>query len=359
VGTNNEKTRNKEIYSKAIKVGVIGASGYSGAELLRLIAGHEGLDLTVVTGHSSAGLKVSSVYPHLPEYSNHIFESYEHSTQALQECQLLFLALPHGEAAKVAIEFSKAPLIIDLSGDHRLLSPIAYDEWYGKSHPNPTSLPDWVYGLPELFRSPIEGAKRIANPGCYPTAVALAVAPLIETKIIEPQITAVCISGTSGAGRTSAPEFQFSHSESNVRAYKLITHQHTPEIEQTLTTLTNTPVTVSFTPLVGPYTRGILATVTATLSQAISQKSLFDLYRTRYEHEPFVFVTDYAPDLKAVRGSNCCIVHPLVDQRLHQVKICSVIDNLVKGAAGQAIQNANIALGFPENIHLPLNGFYP
>jgi N-acetyl-gamma-glutamyl-phosphate reductase len=347
------------ISRKGIKVGVIGASGYTGAELLRLLALHEELELSVVTGHSSAGLEIRTLYPHLIQYNDLAFSSYEHSTEALEACDVLFLSLPHGEAAKVAMNLSGNQIVIDLSGDHRLVHPEAYNEWYGTTHPNPQSLSEWTYGIPELFRRSVQGSKRIANPGCYPTAVTLGIAPLVKARIIDSPINAVCISGTSGAGRTSAQEFQFSHAESNVRAYKITSHQHIPEIEQTLSALADTPVKVSFTPLVGPYTRGILATIIAYNSQAIDQKTLEDLYRHDYEHEPFIKLSHTPPELKTVRGSNCCVIHAVVDNRLNQVKVISVIDNLIKGAAGQAIQNANLALGLQENAYLPINGFYP
>lgn len=344
---------------KKIKVGVIGASGYTGAELLRLISFHDELDLTVVTGHSSAGFNIGSVYPHLIQYKDLCFSAYDQSRERLQECDVLFLSLPHGESAKVAIELSGDQMLIDLSGDHRLLHPQAYDEWYGKPHPDPGGLSQWTYGIPELFRSSIIASKRVANPGCYPTAVSLGLAPLIKAGMVESPLHAVCISGTSGAGRTSAPDFQFSHAESNVRAYKVTSHQHIPEIEQTLSALAATPVKISFTPIVGPYTRGILATTTAQLSNPISQKDITGIYDHSYGNEPFIRVVDTPPEVKTVRGSNCCLVCPVVDARLNQVKVVSVIDNLIKGAAGQAIQNANLMLGLPEVAFLPINGFYP
>lgn len=344
---------------KNVTVGVIGASGYTGAELLRLIASHDALNLKVVTGHSSAGLKLMAVYPHLIRYRDLSFTSYEESTEALKGCDVVFLSLPHGESARVAVELSEDQLLIDLSGDHRLLNPAAYDDWYGKPHPNPNGLSQWTYGIPELFRSSLKTSKRIANPGCYPTAVSLGIAPAINAGIIESPVHAVCISGTSGAGRTSTPEYQFSHAESNVRAYKITTHQHIPEMEQTLSMLTTTPVKVSFTPMVGPYTRGILATITAQLSKEIDQKSLTAIYEQYYEQEAFVHVLDSLPELKAVRGSNCCLMHAVVDTRLNQLKVVSAIDNLIKGAAGQALQNANLLLGLPEDAYLPINGFYP
>jgi N-acetyl-gamma-glutamyl-phosphate reductase len=344
---------------KRFKVGVIGASGYTGAELLRLIALHKNLELKVVTGHSSAGQGIRTVYPHLIQYNDATFTSYEQSTEELKACELLFLSLPHGEAAKVVMDLSGGQVLIDLSGDHRLTNPMAYEEWYGKSHPNPQSLSEWTYGIPELFRSSLQGSKRIANPGCYPTAVSLGLAPLVKAKIIDQQINAVCISGTSGAGRTSAQEFHFSHAESNIRAYKVTNHQHIPEMEQTLSKLAENTVEISFTPMVGPYTRGILATMTANLTQDINQKTLDDLYHHYYKNETFISVSNTLPELKAVRGSNCCVIHAVVDIRLNQVKILSVIDNLIKGAAGQAIQNANLVLGLPEDAYLPINGFYP
>lgn len=345
--------------TRKISTGVIGASGYTGAELLRLIAAHDNLDLRVVTGHSSAGLSIRAVYPHLIQYGDLSFTSYEQSSEALKRCDLLFLSLPHGESAKVAGELSNEQLLIDLSGDHRLRNPSDYNDWYGKPHPNPDGLSQWIYGIPELFRSSLKTAKRIANPGCYPTAVSLGIAPAIKAGIIKSPIHAVCISGTSGAGRTSAQEFQFSHAESNVRAYKVTNHQHIPEIEQTLTNLATAPVKISFTPMVGPYSRGILASITADLSNAIDQKGVTSLYQQHYEHEPFVHVLENPPELKAVRGSNCCLIHVVVDSRLNQIKVVSAIDNLIKGAAGQAIQNANLILGLPESAYLPINGLYP
>jgi N-acetyl-gamma-glutamyl-phosphate reductase len=345
-------------------VGVVGASGYTGQELLRLISEHADLNLKVITGHSTVGVTVGNICNHLIEYSGLIFESFEQAKGKLYDCDLIFLSLPHCESAQVANELKDVAIIVDLSGDHRLKDATLYEGWYGKQHPYPSDLTNWVYGLPELFRADLKGATRIANPGCYPTVVTLSLAPLVARSVITTSIiNAVCISGTSGAGRTASMEFQYSNAESNLRAYKVTNHQHIPEIEANLNRFVSGAdrgVDVNFMPVVGPYSRGILANISATMKEIdLDQAGLMEIFQEAYRDEPFIRITSDLPSVKQVRGSNMVYISPVCDRRLGLVKVCAVIDNLVKGAAGQAIQNANIALGLTETRGLSRNGFYP
>jgi N-acetyl-gamma-glutamyl-phosphate reductase len=341
------------------RVGIVGASGYTGAELIRLLLQHPSFEIACLTGHSHAGSIVSEVHTHLPQLNHLTFKTLEEGLPSLNECDLVFVALPHGESMSTVDLLSKVPKIIDLGGDFRLQDADLYSKWYHQEHTSPHQLHTWTYGLPELFRSNIIKANRIANPGCYPTAILLAMAPLLQAGIVDGLITAVCTSGTSGAGRMLKQEFQISHAESNFYAYRLGNHQHTPEIEQTLSRVAKTPIKVSFTPQIMPTTRGMHCVLSVDLKTGTLPSAVRTCLENAYKNEPFISIVDAPPDTKSVRGTNRCLIHCFVDTRIQRVILTSVLDNLVKGAAGQAIQNANLLFGFSETTALPMSGFYP
>ena len=340
-----------------LKAAVLGASGYSGAELLRLLSTHPKVTVTCPVAHSYAGKEIVELYPQLRSYAGVHFTDL--SAQAeLSECVVIFSALPHMEGAAL-LPTLKNRLIIDLSGDFRLLEAELYQRWYQKAHPAPHELGRWVYGLCELKREQIREAARIANPGCYATAVILAAAPLIKQKLVRGPLAVVAASGVSGAGRSPSATAQFSQASEDLRAYKVCEHQHTPEIEQALGEIGCAKITVSLTTELAPFSRGILAVVSAELCEGVDQESVDSAFTALYGAEPFVQVSGKQPGVKDVRGSNWSILCPRVDQRCGRVVVTSVLDNLVKGAAGQAVQNMNLALGFEENLGLEALPLYP
>jgi len=342
----------------ALSVAILGASGYAGAELLRLLAGHEQAQVAVATADSQQGKKVADLYPNLaPCYPDLNFDSL--SSEKINRADVVFSALPHGESMHI-LPCLKNDLIVDLGSDFRLKNSELYPEFYDRAHVCPDQLPLWSYGLPELFRTEIAESKRIASPGCYATAIILALAPLVREGLIEDTIVVDAISGTSGAGRGAKPGLHFAHVFEDVRAYKIGDHQHIAEVEQSLNKLSPAQkVAVSITPHLAPMTRGIHATCSAQLVKSCSSQEISQLFSTSYQHEPFIGVSDLPPGTKEVRGSNGVRIYPTVDHRTNRVIVVSVLDNLVKGAAGQAVQNMNIALGFSESLGLTNTGFYP
>ena len=342
----------------SIKTAIIGASGYTGSELLRVLSSHPEFDVQFATANSKAGQSVHSLYPHLPAFSHLRMEKIEDVQSDIDACDLVFIGLPHGKAMDVAPSL-KSKVVIDLGSDFRLKDPALYQTWYKNQHSIPEELPSWTYGLCELFRDDIKKAKRIANPGCYPTATILALAPLLKEGLIESPITVDALSGTSGAGRSPSEKLHFAHVFEDLRAYKVTSHQHTPEIEMALSNFSGKETLVSFTAHLAPMTRGIHATCSATGSEKASRESVFNALFSAYENEPFVTVTDETPGTKQVRGSNHVVIAPYYDRRTNRVIVTSVIDNLVKGAAGQAIQNANIIFDLPEDCGLTTVGVYP
>ena len=341
-----------------LSVGILGGSGYTGAELLRLLSGHPSLAPTIVTADSCAGERVATVYPHLRHYGELTYLSHTQAHESLEWCDVIFSALPHGEGMKILSQL-KNRIVVDLSGDFRLRDAKLYETWYGNEHSSPADLSRWVYGIPEFFRSEIQKGTRIANPGCYATAIIFALAPLVKNHFIQSSPVINAMSGTSGAGRPPKPNLHFSHVFEDVRAYKVATHQHTPEIEQALLTLGGEPITISFTPHLLPAVRGIYVTASCELKEGVSKENITAVFEEMYRGEPFVHVTQEPCGTKEVRGSNCVELTPTVDLRTGRVIINAAIDNLVKGAAGQAIQNANLALGFDETTGLSDIGVYP
>ncbi|HXX88929.1 MAG TPA: N-acetyl-gamma-glutamyl-phosphate reductase [Acidimicrobiales bacterium] len=339
-----------------MRVGVVGASGYAGAELLRLCAGHPDLDVVVAGADSQAGEAVGSLYPSLAgAYPSLAFAKV--GPDELHGLDVVFLALPHGESATlVPALLGRVGAVVDLSADFRLRDPAAYRDWYGLDHPCPELLADFAYGLPELFGGALAGATRIAAPGCYPTAAALALAPLVRDGVVEPEGVVVdAASGVSGAGRKLAAHTQFNAVDEDFVAYGLLTHRHTPEIEQA------TGARVLFTPHLAPMNRGILATCYArpAAGTTTSTDDLLGVLRDAYATAPFVVVREDPPSTKATLGSNAAHVTARFDERTGWVLALCAIDNLGKGAAGQAVQCVNLALGLPEDRGLSVTGVYP
>jgi N-acetyl-gamma-glutamyl-phosphate reductase len=344
----------------AYQAGVVGGSGYTGAELLRLLAGHPDIDVVRVTAASNAGSTVAALYPSLgAAYPDLEFVAYD--PVALGGLDLAFLALPHGESQQlVPAIVDKVPRLVDLGADFRLPAP-AYEQWYGEPHAAPDLLDRFAFGLPELFRKTISEHAHVASPGCYPTASTLALAPLVARGLVEPTgIVVDAMSGVSGAGRVLKVTSHFSEVDETVTAYGVLTHRHTAEIELALGAVGGTDVQVLFTPHLVPMVRGIHATCHARPAvDGLSTASLLEIYREHYAGEPFVRVVDDPPPTKATTGGNGALVTVRFDERTRSVLAIGVLDNLVKGASGQAIQNANLVLGLPEAAGLQAIGTWP
>ncbi len=337
-----------------MKVGIINVTGYTGAELARLLYQHPEVKLTSVTGRSAAGQKLGEVFPHLAGLGLTI-------DAKLGDVEFVFSAMPHKESAKEVIPLlGKGIKVVDISADFRLKDASEYQNWYGFSHPAPRLLGEAVYGLPELYRSKITSAKLVANPGCYPTGAILALAPAVKAKLIEPDIIIDSKSGVSGAGRTSSLQTHFPEANEDTSAYALEGHRHLPEIVQELGLLSpEKSLAVSFVPHLVPMTRGILTTCYANLASGKKEKELKELYLDFYKDEPFVRVASSPPHTKHTLGNNLCLVYPTIDQRTGRLIVISCIDNLVKGASGQAVQNMNLMLGLPETTGLEALAIYP
>lgn len=343
-------------------VAVVGASGYTGLELLRLLDRHPEVTVTCVTSEQSAGKKISDLFPSLRGRCDLVLEPLEPAAIAAK-AEVIFTALPHQAAMAVVPDFLAAGRkVIDLSADYRLHDPDVYGAWY-EPHKNPELLQAAVYGLPELRRDAIRQACLVANPGCYPTSVILGLKPLLEAGLIDPDsIIADSASGVSGAGRAAKIDSLYCEVNEGFKAYGVGgVHRHTPEIEQELSELAGQPVTITFTPHLVPMDRGILSTIYATPIKAVSTEELVALYAHSYQHEPFVRILPKGqfPSTAYVRGSNFCDLGVTHDSRTNRVIVVAAIDNLVKGASGQAIQNMNLLCGFPENRGLEGIAIYP
>lgn len=343
------------------RIAVVGASGYTGVELLRLLSQHPDTQLVCVTSRQYAGQAVAEVFPSLQGSFDLAFEDVNPKGLA-GRADLVFTAVPHQAAMGMIPDLLDAGCrVVDLSADFRISDVATYEAWY-QEHTAKELLSEAVYGLPELFREQIPSARLIANPGCYPTSVALALAPLLENDLIDPTTIIVdSKSGTSGAGRAAKVDTLYCEVNEGFKAYGLPRHRHTPEIEQTLGTLAGREVTISFTPHLLPINRGILSTCYASLSCPLTLDALYDVYLKRYASETFVRVLPKGqlPNISQVRGSNYCDIGLAVDDRTGRVIALAAIDNLVKGAAGQAIQNMNLMLSLPENAGLLLAPIFP
>ncbi|MFC2021794.1 N-acetyl-gamma-glutamyl-phosphate reductase [Chloroflexota bacterium] len=342
------------------KAGIINVTGYTGVELARLLYQHPEVELTSVTGRSAAGQKLGTVFPHLASIDLTI-------EAELGQVDLAFSAMPHKESAKeVTPLLNHGIKVVDISADFRLKNATEYPSWYGFTHPAPELLEQAVYGLPELYQSQIASAQLVANPGCYPTGAILALAPAVKAGLIGPDIIIDSKSSVSGAGRTLSLQTHYSEVNEDVTAYALDGHRHLPEIVQELKLLRpQQPLSVTFVPHLIPMTRGILTTCYATLSPGKvaagvkGREELRDLYLAFYKDKPFVKVTESSPHTKYTWGNNFCLIHPIIDRSGEKLIVISCLDNLVKGAAGQAIQNMNLMLGLPETTGLEALAVYP
>ncbi|MFE2726900.1 N-acetyl-gamma-glutamyl-phosphate reductase [Kitasatospora sp. NPDC059327] len=341
----------------ALRVAVAGASGYAGGEVLRLLLGHPEVEIGALTGGSNAGTRLGALQPHLIPLAERILEPT--TPEVLADHDVVFLALPHGQSAAVAEALGQNVLIVDCGADFRLRAAADWEQFYGSAHAG-----TWPYGLPELpgHRAALKGSNRIAVPGCYPTAVSLALFPAYAAGLAEPEAVIVAASGTSGAGKAAKTHLLGSEVMGSVSPYGVGgLHRHTPEMSQNLTPVAGEPVTVSFTPTLVPMPRGILATCSAKAKPGVTGASLRAAYAEAFADEPFVHLLAEGqwPQTSSVYGSNAALVQVALDESAGRIIAISAIDNLVKGTAGGAVQSMNIALGLPEELGLPLNGVAP
>jgi len=345
-----------------LKVAVVGASGYTGVELIRILHNHPEVAVTTVTSEQSSGKRLSEVFPSLRDRYDNILEPLDPEVIA-EKADIIFTALPHKAAMAVVPTFLDAgKIVIDLSADYRLHDPAVYAAWY-EPHLNPQLLSEAVYGLPELRREEIARTRLVANPGCYPTSIILGLMPLLRAGLIDTaSIIADSKSGVSGAGRGAKVDSLYCEVNEGFKAYGVGgVHRHIPEIEQELSILAGVDTVISFTPHLVPMDRGILSTIYASPLKSVSVAEIHALYEEQYEGEAFVRILKQGdfPSTAFVRGSNFCDIGVSVDKRTGRIIIVSAIDNLVKGAAGQAVQNLNLVCDFPETMGLELIPLYP
>ncbi|MGA9405873.1 MAG: N-acetyl-gamma-glutamyl-phosphate reductase [Bacteroidota bacterium] len=332
-----------------MNVSIVGASGYSGAELIKILLKHRHVTIKSVYAHNSAGKRVDELYGMFRGQTDLVFERY--SVGQAADSDLVFIALPSGEAMHVVPELLKAKKrIIDLGGDYRLKDINAYQKYYQREHVSAETLPLSTYGLPEWNCEEIKNARLVANPGCYATGAILPLIPIVKENLVEEtEIIISSLSGVSGAGRSASLDYSFSEVNESVRAYKVGVHQHTPEIEAAITENASHAVNVTFVPHLIPITRGIYSSIYLRLKKNVEHEEIFSLYKKYYSAAPFVRVSSTAiPEIKNVNDTNFCDIGFRIDERNNTLVLLSVIDNLVKGAAGQAVQNMNIMLGFKE-----------
>ncbi|WP_102493522.1 N-acetyl-gamma-glutamyl-phosphate reductase [Selenomonas felix] len=344
-----------------MKVSIIGASGYAGEELIRLLHGHPHAEIVHLTSERHTGERISKLYPHLTHIYDNILDSMEDIHRMAEDSDVLFIALPHGHAMKLVKAIADLPVrIIDLGADYRFADTSVYEAWYHVPHTDPEA--ERVYGLAELYRDAIRGAHLIGNAGCYTTAGILALTPLVQEHLVQmDSILVDAVSGASGAGRTPKESTHFPEFYDSFTAYGAVSHRHTPEIEQALSEQAGEPVTINFTPHLAPIVRGILATCYARLADGVTEEDVDAAFAAQYADEFFIRLLGRGayPSTKYVRGTNYCDIAWHIDPRTHRVIVFSAIDNLVKGAAGQAIQNMNIALDLDERTGLDLVPMYP
>jgi N-acetyl-gamma-glutamyl-phosphate reductase len=344
-----------------IRIGIVGASGYTGVELARLLSGSPDVKLTVATSRQYNGRKLADVYPSLAGLVDIVCEDLQ-TAELADRADLFFTAVPHQTAMAIVPDLLQAgKKVVDLSADFRLHDATVYEKWYQK-HTAQEYLAEAVYGLPELHRQKIAKARLVANPGCYPTSVILGLAPLLRAGVIEPETIIVdSKSGASGAGRSAQTGTLFCEVTEGFKAYKVGAHRHTPEMEQEISALCNTSVTISFTPHLLPMSRGILSTIYAKLVRPLTDEEVSELYLAFYKEEPFVrpCASGVFPATQFVRGSNFCDIGVKAESRTGRVVVLSAIDNLVKGAAGQAVQNMNLMCNLPETTGLRVVPLFP
>jgi N-acetyl-gamma-glutamyl-phosphate reductase len=350
----------KEI-SKMIRIGIVGASGYTGAELARLLCSCPDVKLTVATSRQYKGRRLAEVYPNLAGLVDIVCEDLQ-TEEMVDRADLFFTAVPHQTAMAIVPDLIQGgKKVVDLSADFRLHDAGVYEKWYQK-HTAQEYLGEAVYGLPELHRQQIAKARLVANPGCYPTSVILGLAPMLKAGVIEPESIIVdSKSGASGAGRAAQAGTLFCEVSEGFKAYKVAAHRHTPEMEQEISELSQKPTTISFTPHLLPMSRGILSTIYAKPVKPVTDVEVYELYQSFYKDEPFVRLCEAGtfPATQFVRGSNFCDIGFKTDSRTGRVVVLSAIDNLVKGAAGQAVQNMNLMCNLPETSGLLAVPLFP
>ncbi|MFH1073931.1 MAG: N-acetyl-gamma-glutamyl-phosphate reductase [Candidatus Firestonebacteria bacterium] len=340
--------------SNKLKVGIVGATGYSGIELIRILLKHPYVELSMLTSESYSGLKVKKALPFF-DLENELVSF--NAKKTAENSDVVFLCLPHTKSMEAAAAILKAgKKLVDLSADFRLKDKKMYEKWYGAKHTKSELLKESVYGMPEINREAVKGSYFVANPGCYPTSIILGAFPAVKAKLVDASVVIVnSISGASGAGRKAKAELMFSETGESLKAYKVGVHQHTPEIEMGIAMGSgNSKVRVSFTPHLAPVNRGILTTISFSLKKKISTAAALEIYKEIYCGEEFVHVLSEGqlPETKYVAGSNYCDIGIKVDSRTNRLVVISAIDNLVKGASGQAVQNMNLMCGFKENTAL-------
>ncbi len=348
---------------RRVPVGIVGASGYGGVQLVRLLMDHPEVELVYLGGDSSAGKSFADLYPHFGNIVELPIEAVEPEIIA-SRCQVVFLSLPNGLACQIAPQLiEKGCKVLDLSADYRFSDLKTYTTWYGTERSDRTTAATAVYGLPELYRSRIAEANLVGCPGCYPTASLLALSPLLKQGLIVPETAIIdAKSGTSGGGRQAKVNLLLAEADNSLGAYNVARHRHTPEIEQICSELAGHEVTIQFTPHLIPMVRGILATVYATMRDpGLVRDDLITIYNAFYRNSPWVKICNSGtyPQTKWACGSNSCYIGIEVDPRTGRVIVMSAIDNLIKGQAGQAIQCMNLMLGWDETLGLPKIGFYP
>lgn len=344
-----------------IKAGVIGSTGYAGQQLVWLLHRHPDVRISFLSSNSYVGSSFSKVYGNYSKNLEMLCINMEEAENRLNEIDILFIALPHGKSFNIVKKsLDLGVKVVDLGADFRLKDENTYKQWYNLDHEAVDLLSNSVYGLPEINRDIIKDSNLIANPGCYPTASILALSPLLKNNLIErSSIIIDAKSGVSGAGRTLNVSTLYGECNESIKAYAISSHRHTPEIEQALSQVANEDIYLSFTPHLVPMNRGILATCYANLVNDISEEELHELYSSFYENEHFIRIIKDLPETKWVKGSNICDISIRVDKRTKKVIVVSTIDNLIKGAAGQAVQNMNIMFGIDENMGLDLLSMFP
>ena len=344
-----------------MKAGIINVTGYAGVELARILSAHPEVEIVSVTGRSSAGQLLSHVFPHLDTFDMKISEEIQ------EDVDIVFSALPHGVSAKTLIPFIESGIkVVDISADFRIKDPLVYQEWYGQTHSAVSCLEKSVYGLPEIHRDEIANAQLIANPGCYPTGAILALMPAVQSNIIESKIIIDSKSGVSGAGKKLDVNNLYSEVNESIKAYGLDGHRHLPEIKQQMDLISGSSNSITFIPHLTPMTRGILSTCYGALNKFSIASSDGDLkgmvnqiYKDYYSNERFIKILPDPPSTKHTLGSNSCSIYVTVDERTNTFIAISAIDNLIKGAAGQAVQNMNLLFGLPEDEGLRNLSIYP
>lgn len=332
------------------KVGIIGSTGYAGQQLLWLLSKHPEAEIVFLSSHNYSGKMYNSVYEGYLGIRSDICVDNKYAGELLPKIDVLFLAMPAGESFDLVRKaLSIGVRVIDIGSDFRLNSADDYESWYGKKHEYSEILSEAVYGMPELNREKIKKARIVANPGCYPTATILGLAPLVKNKIINTSSIIVdAKSGVSGAGRTASISNIFTEVNENLKAYKVGNHRHTPEIEQELSKLAGFSFNLTFTPHLVPMNRGILATIYADLKNRMDEDGIFEVYKEFYKDEPFIRIKKDMPETRWVKGSNFCDISFKIDKRTNRIIVISAIDNLMKGAAGTAVHNMNLMFGFDE-----------